>query len=84
MERKQHQYVTQFEDWMTLRNYSPKTIKCYTCAVRKFWEYCENRRGDSDFIKADAPQIYLLYRYREQQVAWQTINALPSASGSLT
>jgi len=79
MSSKQHHYVTQFEDWMTLKNYSPKTIKCYTCAVRKFWEYCEARRADSDFVKADAPQIYLLHRYRKQQVSWQTVNGDYSA-----
>jgi site-specific recombinase XerD len=30
-------------------------------------------------VKADAPQIYLLHRYRKQQVAWQTINGDYSA-----
>ncbi len=79
MSIKQDSYSRQFEDWMTLRNYSPKTIKCYTCALRQFWQYCESRREDSGFSKADAPQIYLLHRYREQKVSWQTVNGDYSA-----
>ncbi len=72
-------YSTQFENWMVLRNYSGKTIKCYLCSLRQFWNFCEARRGDSGFSKADAPQIYLLHRYHENKVSWQTVNGDYSA-----
>ena len=79
MKEQQAYYVGQFSDWLTLRNYAPKTIKCYTCSVRKFWAYCEKRQGDADFNKADAPRIYLLDRYQKQSVSWQTVNGDYSA-----
>ena len=68
------QYLKQFENWMTLKNYSPKTIKSYLCAVKQFWRFCEKRRADASFSKDNAVEIYLLYRFKEQKVSWQTVN----------
>ena len=67
-------YHQEYRDWLTLKNYSPKTLKCYLSSLRKFWDFCESRQGDADFVKEDAPKLYLLYRYNEQQVSWQTVN----------
>ena len=72
-------YLQQFENWMTLKNYSPKTIKSYLCGVRQFWDFCEQRRGDATFSKVNAVEIYLLHRFKKQQVSWQTVNGDYSA-----
>lgn len=67
-------YYQSYQDWLTLRNYSPKTLKCYLSSLRKFWNFCESRQDDRNFSKSDAVKIYLLYRYNEQKVSWQTVN----------
>lgn len=72
-------YLQQFSDWMTLKNYSKKTKKAYLCALRQFWHFCRQREADADFNKADAVKTYLLHRFEQQQVAWQTVNGDYSA-----
>lgn len=72
-------YLVQFENWLTLSNYAAKTLKCYLGSVRLFWRFCDSRQGDASFSKADAPQIYLLYRFKVQKRSWQTINGDYSA-----
>ena len=67
-------YDQDYRDWLTLRNYAPKTIKSYLCSLRQFWQYCESNRKDVTFNKADAPKLYLLHRYNSQKVSWQTVN----------
>ena len=79
MSTRQDYYTTQFENWMVLRNYSRKTIKCYLCSLGQFWKFCESRQDDSEFSKTEAPQIYLLHRYKSQKVSWQTVNGDYSA-----
>ena len=72
-------YLKQFENWLTLKNYSSKTLKCYLCSVKMFWRFCDTRQKESDFSKADAVQIYLLFRFKVQKRSWQTINGDYSA-----
>ena len=35
MQTKLAGYITQFENWLTLKNYAEKRKKCYLCAIRK-------------------------------------------------
>lgn len=73
-------YLLQYEQWLTLKNYAKKTKKSYLCSVKMFWNFCENRgKLDADFDKKDAVKIYLLHRFEEQKVSWQTINGDYSA-----
>ena len=77
-------YLQKFKNWMTLKNYAKKTHKSYLCSVRQFWEFCEKRScekqaGKQGFSKEDAVEIFLLYRYNEQKVSWQTVNGDYSA-----
>ena len=79
MQTKLAGYLTQFENWLTLKNYAEKSKKCYLCSVRKFWNYCEQQKAHPTFSKANAVEHYLLYRYNSQKVSWQTVNGDYSA-----
>jgi len=79
MQTKLQGYLTQFENWLTLKNYAEKSKKCYLCSVRKFWTYCEQQKADATFTKTNAVEHYLLYRYKSQKVSWQTVNGDYSA-----
>jgi site-specific recombinase XerD len=59
---------------MILKNYSSKTIKSYLCTVKQFWAFCERRREEVTFSKDNAVETYLLFRFKEQKVSWQTVN----------
>lgn len=73
-------YLLEFNQWLTLKNYSLKTKKAYLSSVKMFWRFCERqRKSDADFDKKDAVKIYLLHRFEDQKVAWQTINGDYSA-----
>ena len=72
-------YLLKFSNWMTLKNYSKRTMKSYLCGVRQFWQFCEQRAGEEGFSKEEAVETYLLYRFKEQQVSWQTVNGDYSA-----
>lgn len=66
--------LQQFEDWMTLKHYSEKTIKCYLASVRNFARFCEGRQREAGWDKSKAVETYLLYRFKTQGLSWQTIN----------
>lgn len=72
-------YLQQFSDWLTLKNYSKKTKKAYLCALRQFWRFCQQQEKATDFDKSVAVKTYLLHRFEEQKVAWQTVNGDYSA-----
>ena len=73
-------YLQEFESWLTLKNYAIKTKKSYLCSVRLFWRYCEKRKAKGDLQKdGDAVGMYLLYRFKEQGVSWQSVNGDYSA-----
>jgi len=67
-------YYQQFSNWLTLRNYAARTKKSYLCSLRQFWTYCEKQQENPSFSKANAVEHYLLFRYNEQKVSWQTVN----------
>ncbi|MCP4120630.1 MAG: tyrosine-type recombinase/integrase [Bacteroidetes bacterium] len=71
-------WIDRFHNWMRLKNYAAKTIKCYDCSLRQFWDYCEKRKHDPDFSKVRAVEIYLLERMDAGR-KWQTINGDYSA-----
>ncbi len=54
-------YLARFRDWMTLKNYSPKTITCYLNSMKHFVRYCERRRTDWQTINGDYSGIRLFY-----------------------
>ncbi len=66
--------LQQFENWMTLKHYSEKTIKCYLSSVRNFARFCQQRRNDPDWDKSKAVETYLLYRFKTLGLSWQSIN----------
>ncbi len=71
-------WIDRFHNWMKLKNYAARTIKCYDCSLRQFWDYCEKRKHDPDFSKVRAVEIYLLERMDAGR-KWQTINGDYSA-----
>jgi len=78
-EEKLQEYLDKFKNWLSLKNYAKKSIKCYLCSVRKFWLYSEAQKDNPTFSKTNAVEHYLLNRYNEQQVSWQTVNGDYSA-----
>ncbi len=63
---------------MVLKNYSRSTRKCYCCAVKKYFEWCESQKDNPDFSKTNAHRSYLVYRHKSG-LAWQTVNGDYSA-----
>ena len=70
----QQQYLLDFDRFLTLKNYSTATKKCYTAAVRQFWKWCGQQVAkDPAFDKANAPFLYLSERMRTMR--FTTVNA---------
>ncbi len=66
--------LKELRNWMTLKNYSESTIRCYVSAVKNFAAYCREHQSDPDYCKAKAPEQYLLYRFKTLGLSWQSIN----------
>ncbi len=58
--------LKELRNWMTLKNYSESTIRCYVSAVKNFAVYCREHQSDPDYSKAKAPEQYLLYRFKSK------------------
>ena len=52
-------YHQRFQDWLTLRNYAPKTIESYLSSLRQYWRYCDLYQYAADYTKENAVQHYL-------------------------
>ena len=66
--------LQQYSDWLQMRNYSNQTYKAYMGSVRKFWNYCEGKKGDTNFDKSTAVQSYLAHRMSVEQRDFSTVN----------
>ena len=70
----QQQYITEYERFLTLKNYSSATQKCYTSAVKHLWTWCSDQvQKDSNFDKNKAVFLYLSARMKT--VRYTTVNA---------
>ena len=70
-------HLSDFDGYLTLKNYSKATRSAYVCALRQFFVYREKRGMKGNYTQDQARQ-YLLYRYK-QGLKWQTINGDYSA-----
>lgn len=59
---------------LTIRNYSPKTIKTYTSCVRSFEEYSSPRRLET--VTVDDVRDYLLFQIEERGLSAGTISQI--------
>ena len=75
----QEKLLSQYSDYLKMRNYSLSTYKAYMGSVRKFWEWCEKKKGDPLFEKESAVQSYLAYRMGEEKKDYSTVNGDYSA-----
>ena len=71
---KKEQLLEQYSNWLKMQNYSQQTYKAYMGSVRKFWSYCEARKGDTNFDKRHAVQTYLAYRLTVEKRDFSTVN----------
>lgn len=62
-----------FEDYMTLRGFSPKTKQAYVSSVLGLAEYY---RQSPDQLNNDQIQAYLLYLIKERGFAWSSCNVV--------
>ncbi len=65
-----------FEDYMTLRNLSPRTHEAYIGAVTKLSRFYKQ---SPDQLSNDDIQKHLLYLIREKKFSWNTVNVHFSA-----
>ena len=66
--------LKQYSDWLQMRNYSIQTYKSYLGTIRAFWRYCESKKADPSFEKANAVQSYLAFRMSVQKRDYSTVN----------
>lgn len=76
---KKEELLSAYSEYLKMRNYSLSTYKAYMGTIRKFWSYCEDRKADLDFKKADAVQSYLAYRLSVERRDFSTVNGDYSA-----
>ena len=76
---KKEQLLETYSQWLRMRNYSEQTYKAYMGSVRKFWTFCEKRKGDANFFKRNAVQNYLSYRLNVEKRDYSTVNGDYSA-----
>ena len=72
------QLLRRFEEQLILRNFALATRRAYLSNVRRFYLWCQWRRGKSDYDKSQVVRQYLVHRF-ESGKAWQTINGDYSA-----
>ncbi len=70
-------HLSNFDDHLTLKNFSKATRSAYGCALRQFFKYRE-KHGMSGPFDQDQAKQYVLYRYN-RGLKWQTINGDYSA-----
>ena len=66
-------------NYLQMRNYSIDTRRSYLGGIKRFWNFCESRRGDKNFDKNNAVQTYLAYRTGVQHRDFSTVNGDYSA-----
>jgi len=71
--------LQQYSHWLQMRNYSLSTYKAYMGTIRKFWQFCEQRKGEDRFQKEDSVQTYLAYRMSVEKRDFSTVNGDYSA-----
>ena len=71
--------LQQYSHWLQMRNYSLNTYKAYMGTIRKFWQFCEQRKGQDSFQKEDSVQTYLAYRMSVEKRDFSTVNGDYSA-----
>ena len=70
----QQQYLADYEKFLTLKNYSTATLKCYLSAVRHFWDWSALQvQQDPTFDKKKAAFGYLSERMKTKR--YTTVNA---------
>ena len=70
-------HLTDFDGYLTLKNYSKTTRSAYSCAPRQFFIYREKQEIFGGVTQDQARQ-YLIHRHK-QGLKWQTINGDYSA-----
>ena len=70
-------HLSDFDAYLTLKNFSSATRRAYGCALRQFFSYRAEQRMTGGFTQAQA-RAYLLHRHK-QGLKWQTINGDYSA-----
>lgn len=71
--------LQQYSHWLQMRNYSLSTYKAYMGTIRKFWQFCEQRKHQDSFEKEDSVQTYLAYRKTVEKRDFSTVNGDYSA-----
>ena len=57
-------HLSDFDDHLTLKNFSKATRSAYGCALRQFFEYREEQGMTGQFDQEQARQ-YVLFRYSQ-------------------
>jgi integrase/recombinase XerD len=69
------EYLEKYRLWLVMKNYAKRTQKCYLSALKNYWIWCEKmQKSQPNFKQKDAVQVYLVYRFEVDKVAWQTVN----------
>jgi len=77
MQAKNEAWCREFEEFMILKNLSPRTIKTYGQSVRYFLKEYEEKYPGKE-LNDDIARSYLIGRYK-QGLDWQTVNSDYSA-----
>jgi len=70
-------YLSEYEQYMLLKNYSKATLSAYECALRQFFIWHRTQQVGFIFQPTHA-RSYLVLRYK-QGMKWQTVNGDYSA-----
>ncbi|MEM6697852.1 MAG: tyrosine-type recombinase/integrase [Bacteroidota bacterium] len=71
------QYLSDYQQYMLLKNYSKATLSAYSCALRQFFKWHKKQQSGYVFHTTHV-RSYLALRY-EQGLKWQTVNGDYSA-----
>lgn len=65
-------YLKEYEEYLTLKNYSKGTITVYLSSLRLFFDYC-NKNRDASFDFQEYSRRYIL-DLRSRGISWSTVN----------
>jgi integrase/recombinase XerD len=71
--KKVRELLQEYKDYMTLKNFSQKTIKTYYQIAEYFHKYCEVNFPQV-LLSDDLVRKYLLHRF-DKKLSWQTVNS---------
>jgi len=66
------QHLQDYDDYLTLKNFSPSTREMYLRTLKRFLRFC-NRKYPAQVISQDLAKQFIIYR-KHQKKSWSTLN----------